>query len=170
MMSNGSSVTTVISPAEESISSSRLLSSSISSLSGSGRHASSHLSKTYRHASTLFLTRRLSEALSTLEPIIAPERPDDDDCANGDILEPAPVANASRTSRIKVWSLYLTLLDAIVNLGPEEGKEAFGTRQWRDILGKVRDGGVWDDVVRDGYHGIEGDVDADVIINLWVQP
>ena len=29
-----------------------------------------------------------------------------------------------------------------------------------------RDGSIWDKVVRDGYAGVEGDVDADVVINL----
>jgi hypothetical protein len=136
-----------------------LLSSSISSSLGSttaSRHPS-HISKTYRQASTLFLTRRLPEALSTLLPLISP--PED----SGD---PAPVALASRTTRIKVWSLYLTILNAIVELEPEEGKDAFGQQEWKVLCNRVRDGDIWEEVVMNGYHGVEGDVDSDVVINL----
>lgn len=146
-----------------------LLSSSLSSYSFSSaassstapaalRH-SSQISKTYRQASTLFLTRRLPEALTTLAPLVTPSDPTD----NG---EPAPVARASRTTRIKVWSLYLTILNAILDMGPDEGKEAFGNQEWRGLCSKVRDGHVWEEVVRHGYHGVESEVDSDVVINL----
>jgi hypothetical protein len=76
------------------------------------------------------------------------------------------VALASKTTRVKVWSLYLTILNAIVELEPEDGKEAFGSQEWRALCNKVRDSEVWEEVVRNGYHGVEGDVDADVVINL----
>ncbi|CAM1505477.1 Fc.00g111140.m01.CDS01 [Cosmosporella sp. VM-42] len=137
-----------------------ILTSSISSLSSStaSRHPS-HISKTYRQASTLFLTRRLPEALTTLLPLITTPEPVDDG-------EPAPVARASRTTRIKVWSLYLTILNAIIELEPDEGKDAFGTQEWKSLCNKVRDGEIWDEVVRNGYHGVDGDVDSDVVINL----
>lgn len=80
--------------------------------------------------------------------------------------EPVPVARASKNTRVKVWSLYLTILNAIVELEPEEGKDAFGNQEWRTLCTKVREGEVWDEVIRNGYHGAEGDVDADVVINL----
>lgn len=146
-----------------------LLSSSISSLSSSlssARHSSSHISKTYRQASTLFLTRRLPEALSTILPLITPPGSEESNGTNGTAAEPAPVARVSRTTRIKVWSLYLTILNAIIELDPDEGKDAFGTQEWRAICSKVREGEVWEEVVRNGYHGVEGDVDSDVVINL----
>jgi hypothetical protein len=57
-------------------------------------------------------------------------------------------------------------LNAIVELDPDEGKDAFGTQEWRAICTKVREGEVWEEVVRNGYHGVEGDVDSDVVINL----
>ena len=161
MSTNGSHA--VLSPKMATISepfSQGLLSSSISSLSSTtaSRHPS-QMSKTYRQASTLFLTRRLPEALSTLLPLITPPEP----VENG---EPAPVARASRTTRVKLWSLYLTVLNAIVEMGPEEGKDAFGNQEWRALCAKVRDGDLWEEVVRNGYHGVEGDVDPDVVINL----
>ncbi|KAF6820985.1 peroxin 26 [Colletotrichum plurivorum] len=140
-----------------------MLSSSISSLSSStsSRHTS-QISKTYRQASTLFLTRRLPEALSTILPLITPPPAQ----GEGEPTEPAPVAKASRSTRIKVWSLYLTTLNAIVELEPDEGKDAFGSQEWRSLCTKVREGEVWEEVVRNGYHGVESDVDSDVVINL----
>ena len=92
-------------------------------------------------------------------PLITPPEP----AENGD---PAPVARSSRTTRIKVWSLYLTIMNAIIELEPEEGKDAFGAQDWKALCSKVREGQIWEDVVKNGYHGIEGDVDSDVIINL----
>lgn len=152
--------------AADSLAQSRGLSASITSLSSpvpSGRNAvASHISKTYRQASTLFLTRRLPEALSTVLPLVSPPQSDGPDGP----LEPAPVVRASRSSRIKVWSLYLTVLNAIVELDPDDGKEAFGTQEWRAHCHKIREGEIWEEVVRNGYHGVEGDVDAEVVINL----
>ncbi|KAF2126182.1 hypothetical protein P153DRAFT_369534 [Dothidotthia symphoricarpi CBS 119687] len=151
----------------EDISGSRYLSSSISSLSAS-RQQSSQIAKAYRQAAQLFLTRRLPEALSTIEPIITPPPVDDaeDSKPNGDVVSHAPVATASRGTRVKVWSFYLTFLNAVVELGAEEGKHAFGGARWKQLVSKCRDGSVWDDVVRDGYAGVDGDVDADVVVNL----
>jgi hypothetical protein len=155
----------------EEMSNSRYLSSSISSLSSS-RQQSSQIAKAYRQAAQLFLTRRLPEALSTIEPIITPALQEDSngDGDKGDVVGYAPIATASRGSRVKVWSFYLTFLNAVVELGAEEGKHAFGSTRWKQLVSKCRDGSVWDDVVRDGYAGVEGDVDADVVINLWAHP
>jgi len=166
MAFNGaSSYTATVSPAATETFSNPLLASSISSLSSpmTARHSSSSISKTYRQASTLFLTRRLPEALSTLQPLIAPPPPPDGDTQ---VAEPAPVAAASRTTRVKVWSLYLTILNAVVELEAQDGKDAFGAHEWRNLCAKVRDGDVWEEVVRNGYHGSEGSVDSDVVINL----
>ncbi|KAF2846407.1 hypothetical protein T440DRAFT_521773 [Plenodomus tracheiphilus IPT5] len=150
----------------EDISGSRYLSSSISSLSAS-RQQSSQIAKAYRQAAQLFLTRRLPEALSTIEPIITPPPHDDDaNGQNGHVVGYAPIANASRGTRVKVWSFYLTFLNSVVELGAEEGKHAFGSTRWKQLVSKCRDGSVWDEVVKDGYAGVEGDVDTDVVINL----
>lgn len=62
----------------------------------------------------------------------------------------------------------MTILNAIVELDSDEGKQAFGSAEWRALVAKVRDGEVWEEVVRDGYDGVEGSVDADVVINLLV--
>lgn len=151
---------------EEFSSSHQALSSSISSLTSptQARHSASYVSKTYRQSSTLFLTRRLPEALTTILPLITPPQPASE--SGNSNAEPPPVAKASRNTRIKVWTLYIAILNAIVALEPEEGKDAFGTQDWRATCAKVRDGGVWEEVVVNGYHGVEGDIDPDVVINL----
>ncbi|KAH7408719.1 hypothetical protein DE146DRAFT_387113 [Phaeosphaeria sp. MPI-PUGE-AT-0046c] len=151
----------------EDINSSRYLSSSISSLSAS-RQQSSQIAKAYRQAAQLFLTRRLPEALSTIEPVITPSRQDDFNGtgSEGELVGHAPIATASRGTRVKVWSFYLTFLNAVVELGAEEGKHAFGSTRWKQLVSTCRDGSIWDEVVRDGYAGVEGDVDAEVVVNL----
>ncbi|BCR96844.1 protein pex26 [Aspergillus luchuensis] len=143
-----------------SASQSQLLSSSTSSLS-----PSKLCSKTYKKASNLYLTLRLQEALSALEPAITVVRGADEQFVNGDDSV-APVASAQPTWRIKVWNLYITLLSQIIELGPEEGKKLFGQKEWKAISTTVRDGEIWETVVRTGYRGLEGSVDAEVVYNL----
>lgn len=163
-MTSTRSFATTLSPTQETLSSSQLLSSSISSLTSS-RQASSQISKIYRQSSTLFLTRRLPESLSTIIPVITPQEADEENPA-----EAAPISRAGKTTRVKVWSLYLTILNAVVELDPDEGKQAFGSSEFRSLVSKVRDGEVWEEVVKNGYGGVEGDVDSDVVINLCVLP
>ncbi|KAL7626914.1 hypothetical protein AAE478_003688 [Parahypoxylon ruwenzoriense] len=164
-MSLDGSYTATLSPIASESFGSHVLSNSITSLasSTSSRPSSNNISRTYRQASQLFLTRRLPEALSTVLPLITPSTENAD--VNG-LTEPAPVARASRSTRIKVWSLYLTILNAILELDPDEGKDAFGSQEWRALCKKARDGDVWEEVVQFGYHGAEGEVDPDVVINL----
>jgi hypothetical protein len=160
---------------QNGLSNSMSMSSSMSltsSFSSTQRSPSSTIAKTYRQAANLFLTRRLPEALSTLEPLVSVPPPEDDHdmldrLANGD-SEPrlAPIAAAPRGVRLKVWILYVTLLNAVVELGSEEGKHAFGSARWKALVAKARDGTIWEDVVQIGYSGVEGNVDADVVVNL----
>jgi len=148
----------------DSQSSSQHLSSSQASLNQSSKRTSSEISKIYKHASQLFLTRRLLEAYEALQPIVTPpgkKRPDDSPAQ-------APVATATTSQRIKIWSLYVTLLNSIVDLGYEEGGNTFSQKYYGDIVRNVRNGNIWDQVVRDGYQGREGSVDAEVVYNLCV--
>ncbi|KAL8672080.1 MAG: hypothetical protein Q9168_003440 [Polycauliona sp. 1 TL-2023] len=144
----------------------RFLGSSIDSLSPP-RQRNSHISNVYKEASTLFLTRRLAEAYSTLEPILTIPEPSNDDGNDGDEDErTAPIATAGRSLRVKCWSLYLTLLNAIIQLGSEQGTQELGSKRWHGVVVKTQDGTIWDEVVQMGYGGIEGNVDADVVTNL----
>ncbi|KAI9375621.1 peroxin 26 [Aspergillus egyptiacus] len=139
-------------------------SSSYMSASTSSLPPSKLCSKTYKKASNLFLTRRLQEALVALEPVISNKSSNDEQEVNG--VEPAPIAMAPTTWRIKVWNLYITLLSAIIDLGPEEGKMTIGQKEWKDISTQVRDGSIWEKVVQTGYQGREGSIDAEVVYNL----
>lgn len=161
---NGTS-TALVDPTEEALASSRLLGSSLGSLS-SPRKAPSGISKVYKQASDLFLTRRFQEALVTIEPLITAPKPQPETSDDENETKPAPVALASRGSRIKVWSFYLNLLNEIAELGPEDGKAAFGNKEWKSLVAKAQDGSIWEEVVNIGYGGNEGNVDADVVIAL----
>ena len=161
---SGSS-TALVDPTEEALSTSRLLGSSVGSIS-SPRKARSGISRVYKQAEDLFVTRRFAEALSAIEPLISVPSPQDGSYDEEVTAEVAPVARASQKSRIKVWSFYLTLLNAIAELGPENGKTEFGGREWKSLVAKAQDGTVWDEVVDIGYGGLKGNVDADVVFNL----
>ena len=112
------------------------------------------------------MTRRFAEALSAIEPLITVPSPQDGIYDEEVTAEVAPVARASQKSRVKVWNFYLTLLNAIAELGPENGKTEFGGREWKNLVAKAQDGTIWDEVVDIGYGGLEGNVDADVVFNL----
>ena len=170
MATSSGSSTVMQSTVNTSMSSSRTLLRSTSSLSP--KRSSSEISKTYKQASQLFLTRRLVECLEVIEPITTP--PMIERHTNGhatDIEEEekpiAKICMGSASQRIKLWSLYITLLNAIVDLGDDEGKREFGVKRYRTIVAKVRDGSIWEQVVRDGYKGREGSVDAEVVYNLY---
>lgn len=140
--------------------------SSVASLRRS--KAASDISRAYKQASAQYLTRRLPEALSTIQGIIAipPENPYQQRDEDSSYADMPLIANANRKYRVKVWSLYITLLNAIAELGPEEGSEIFGSKEWKRLVGKAKDGSIWDEVVSTGYGGIESNVDADVVANL----
>lgn len=162
-MSVTSTDTVIAAPLSKSIHS---LGSSLGSLPL--RQKSSRIREVYKQASTCFLQRDFADAYATIVTLLtAPEQLEDDIVAQEETEKLAPIATANRSSRIKVWSLYVTLLNAIIDLGPEEGKTAVGIKQWREIAAKARDGSIWDEVVQIGYGGIEGNVDADVVFNLY---
>ena len=159
------SFTTLIDPTEESLPSSQFLGSSIGSIS-SPRKVKSDISKAYKQAEAFFVTRRFPEALASIDPLITVPHSQNataDDEATHDV---APIARASPKSRIKVWSFYLTLLNAIADLGPENGQKDFGGREWKNLVVKAQEGTIWDEVVNIGYGGIEGNIDAEVVFNL----
>ncbi|KAK3676230.1 hypothetical protein LTR78_003980 [Recurvomyces mirabilis] len=141
------------------------ISSSISSLSRS-RSTNSLIVRTYKEATQLYLTKRFKEALETLEPIISAPRPDEPQNGESNGISAAPIAQSSKGTRTKVWVFYLSLLHAIVELGAEEGKLIFGSARWRQLAARAREGSVWEEIVKAGYAGEEGEVDADVVVNL----
>ena len=165
-MSTTSTDTALYNPNEDVLSTSHFLGSSLESLSPS-RSAHSLLSKSYKQARDLFLTRRLTEAYAAVESLVTVPTPSDEDSPEKDKPYYAPIAKANRNHRVKVWSLYLTLINAIHELGSEEGKAQFGSKGWKRITSKAWDGSIWAEVVQNGYGGAEGKVDADVVINLY---
>jgi hypothetical protein len=58
------------------------------------------------------------------------------------------------------------LLNSIVDLGDAEGRQIFGSKEYRELRRQVQNGDIWEQVVRDGYQGREGSVDAEVVYNL----
>ena len=135
-------------------------------LSSSSKRANSFLSKVYKQASELYLTRRLPECLVLLEQSIFPWKVTDESGNGVKSVETALIAGASRSLRVKIWTLYLTFLNDIVSLGTTEGRSVLGSKKWRELVVLVQNGTIWDEVVKVGYHGIEANVDAEVVANL----
>jgi len=162
-------------------SSSAYLTSSLTSLSRS-RSSNNLIVRTYKQATQLYLTRRFREAWHVLGTIVRGSEGqegeenvhsnnynvgNEDGGGGGGDLSPAPVAQSSRGTRTKVWVFYLSLIHAVVELGAEEGGREFGgTENWRSIAKKAREGTVWGEIVARGYGGQEGEVDAEVVVNL----
>ena len=63
----------------------------------------------------------------------------------------------------------MTLLNSISDLGDVEGKQVFGSKEYRDLVRRIQNGDIWEQIIKDGYHGREGSVDAEVVYNLYVQ-
>lgn len=166
-MSTTSTDTAFYNPMDDALSTSRFLGSSIETLSPSRNQNSSRITRTYKQARDLFLTRRLPEAYTTIEPLLTFASASDENPESEEDLKKAPITTASRSQRVKTWSLYLTLLNAVHELGPEEGKAQFGSKEWKRLTSKAWDGSIWGEVVDIGYGGVEGNVDADVVINLY---
>ncbi len=60
----------------------------------------------------------------------------------------------------------MSILNEVVGMGSVDGRKSLGSSRWTELVAKTRDGGVWEEVVREGYGGVEGNVDADVVANL----
>ncbi|KAM0716526.1 hypothetical protein Q7P37_007971 [Cladosporium fusiforme] len=149
---------------DSSPSDSAYLSSSLSSLSRS-RSSNNLIVRTYKQATQLYLTRRFREAWDVLETIVSAGAADEQGQEQEDGV--APVAQSSRGTRTKVWVFYLSLIHAVVELGPEDGGKEFGSVDvWRSVARKAREGLAWEEIVARGYAGQEGEVDAEVVVNL----
>lgn len=167
---NGSthSSTVLVNQVGDPLSSSQLLGSITSNVSY--KRVNQLISKAYKHASALFLQRRLLEAFQTLEPLFSPPETTDGSQDDEENAASALIAGASRSNRARVWNLYLSLLNAIIELGPEDGKNTFGSKEWRNLGAKARDGTIWDELVKVGYGDVEANVDADVVSSLYAIP
>lgn len=149
---------------------SQYLSNSFAALA-SERSTNSLVSRTYKQASHLFLTKQFQEALEVIEPVLLPQATETSPFANGDDnttgeQQRALVASCTAGTRTKVWVFYVSLLHSIISLGYDQGKLVFGSSEWQRIVNKVQDGSVWDEVVKNGYDGDEGRLDTEVVINL----
>ena len=133
----------------------------------SRKSRSSEITKIYKEATSLYVTRRLADALATIQPLVTKVELEEDASQELEKVErSSPIASASRKSRTKVWCFYLTLLNDLTELGPEDGPAAIGNTEWETIVDKVQSGSIWDDVVKLGYGGREGFVDIEVTKNL----
>ena len=123
----------------------------------------------FKESREFFLTRRLVEAFDVLEPITASSKGseiDHDESSRSQTDQPPPIAVVEAKDRIRIWNLYIMIIHAAIELGPDAGRSQFGSARWKSLAAKARDGTVWDEVVSVGYGGVEGRVDAEVVSNM----
>lgn len=98
----------------------------------------------FQRSTTLFLTRRLPPALETLHPVL-------------------PYTNKCvRSLRVKIWSTYFAILDAVLKLEGPEGKDAFGSlRSWREVKNRVRKAKIWEELL--GTYGDVGRAEIEIV-------
>ena len=157
--------TSTITATQEDLSASGVGYSSLGSIY-SPRRQKSEISNAYKQGSAFYVTRRFPEALSTIKSLVKIADAIEDEHEDVYTVKQAPIAWAEKKWRVKIWSFYLTLLNDIADLGGVEGEGAFGKIEWREIVGKLEDGSIWQEVVEAGYGGNEAHVDAEVVVNL----
>jgi hypothetical protein len=108
------------------------------------------IAQIFKRCTSLFITRRLPEALAEVQCVVADPS--------------ASIRNCPRALRVKFWQLYLAILDAVAKTGPSEGKAAWGLKEWQQLMGKIRLGTVWEEI--NNSYGDEGRVDPEIVVTL----
>ena len=127
------------------------------------------LVESFKEAQELFFTRRLVQAMDVIEHVVAPTtaaQTEDHSLRGNESISLPLVVNAERKERIRVLNLYIMILNAIIELGPEIGKRQFGSARWKALIAKVQNGTVWDEIVKIAYNGSEGSIDPEIVTNL----
>ncbi|KAI9785091.1 MAG: hypothetical protein M1816_000502 [Peltula sp. TS41687] len=121
------------------------------------------LSLLYRRAADSFLFRQWEVALAELQPVVNPPTLESQ-------IHPAPgvlrIADAPKGLRVKIWSLYLTLLQVIIIQATEHQQYEVASPDFEGLYQKIKNVSIWEEVVNVGYGGDEGSVDIEVVINL----
>ena len=60
----------------------------------------------------------------------------------------------------------MSILNEVVELGPEDGKRAIGSARWKELVDKTSSCSDWEEVVQNGYNGNAGSVDMEVVALL----
>lgn len=159
-MSTTSTDTAYYNPAEAT------LTSSLDWLPGATQWSKKQISKDYDLAQGYFSSKQFREAYDILEALISTPKPEAGDVEDEASTGKSPIATAKSSLRIKVWTLYFKLVDALIVSGPNECVAEFGRDKWRQITSRVLDSTIWKQVLQDGYGGILANVDAGVVGDL----
>lgn len=126
------------------------------------------LSRRYRKARNLFLTQQFTQAFEETTLLLEPHDAFEDIVETGreDTVVGAPVSFAKRSLRVKVWSLYLTLLSTFMGAGTQKASAWIGAQTWESLDTSLRSGSIWQRVVEVGYAGDELALDHEVIVAL----
>jgi len=142
------------------------LTSSLDSLLQPAHSSNKQISKDYDLAQGYFSSKQFREAYDILETLISLPKPKAGDVEDSALAGKSPVTTAKSSLRVKVWVLYLKLLDALIGSGSNERVAEFGRATWREITSRVQDSTIWKQVLQDGYGGILANVEAEVVWKL----
>lgn len=126
------------------------------------------LSKKYRKARNLFLTQQFAEAFSEIGLTLEPGEWFEGDVHDGEgkSLSRVPILFAKKSVRVKIWSLYLTLLNTFRKAGNDQAGVWVGARRWKGLYASLCDGSIWQNVLHVGYADNEHAMDHEITVAL----
>jgi len=102
------------------------------------------VSRAYSTSSQQFLTKQLPQAFLTIRPYLSS-------------------SSVSYSWKVKIWKLYITILDTAAKASQEEGKKVWGRGEWLRVMRLAKYNAVWDEC----EHAFgQNDMDLDVVTAL----
>ncbi|OLL23261.1 hypothetical protein NEOLI_000851 [Neolecta irregularis DAH-3] len=102
------------------------------------------VSRAYSTSSQQFLTKQLPQSFLTIRPYLSS-------------------SSASYSWKVKIWKLYITILDTAAKASQEEGKKVWGRGEWSRVMRLAKYNAVWDECEQ--AFG-QNDMDLDVVTAL----
>jgi len=116
-------------------------------------HLSSDLSNAsphtvYKRSSEYFLTKHFPEAAAAIAPLLKSQE---------------------RKWQQRAWGLYIVTLDHGLKLSDQQGKRIWGQEVWEGHVMRVREGRIWDELLR-AVDGDRSEIETDVLIAMYIAP
>jgi len=116
-------------------------------------HLSSDLSNAsphtvYKRSSQCFLTKHFPEAALAIAPLLNSQ---------------------DHKWQQRAWALYIVTLEHGLKCSDEQGKRVWGREVWEGHVMRVREGRIWDELLR-AVNGDRSEIEADVLIAMCVLP
>ena len=123
---------------------------------------------TYKRARDFYLVQQFGEAFDEISSLLNDNNVFVADLDNGpgSARTQAPVFHANMGLKVKIWSLYLTLLNTLRDVGGQKASAYVGAQRWQRLSESLHNGSIWQHVVDVGFAGDEQVMDIDIVIAL----